>query len=433
MPYSSIEGAKKASFPTQADDIPLTLAQINNLADIYDSVKAAGTAENPMAVAWTTWKKTHKKEDGKWVKVEKHELETEDLPNREIFSIVGDPKGHHYTEGDLEKIVEGFYETKSALKPYLKLGHDEEQKLAKNSGLVQKSGMPALGWIENLRKAGKKLIADFIKVPKKLCELIKVGAYRRLSPEIFWNLAIGGKRYNRLLKDVAILGADTPECGDLNDIMALYIANAEFTTYQTDAKVESYEFDFDGEKILEEKEEKMAELEKLKEENKKYEKEKKEAEEKAKLAEEEKVKAEEATKKAEEEKKKAEEEKGKAEKELTEKKEEETKTEINAKVEKLINDGHWYPADKDILVAKMTDERKASEIKKYKVGEEEKTFEEFFFEIVEKFDVDLNREEKSEIGDMASKEDNRALKAKAEKYAKDNKVSYVEALKTVSK
>jgi len=68
MPYNSIAAAKRAGFPTTAEGIPLTLAQINKLAEIYDAIKKAGTAKEPFAVAWSTWKKLYKKVGKKWVK-----------------------------------------------------------------------------------------------------------------------------------------------------------------------------------------------------------------------------------------------------------------------------------------------------------------------------------------------------------------------------
>jgi len=71
MPYSSIEKAKEASFPTKAEGIDLTIAQINKLASIYDAIKAEGNVDNAMAVAWTTWKKVYKKEGDSWIKREK--------------------------------------------------------------------------------------------------------------------------------------------------------------------------------------------------------------------------------------------------------------------------------------------------------------------------------------------------------------------------
>ncbi|MDY6957717.1 MAG: hypothetical protein SVK08_01035 [Halobacteriota archaeon] len=70
MPYSSVDEAKKANFPTTAEKIDLSLNQINKLAEIYDAVDAAGGTDNPMAVAWTRWKKLYKIENDKWVGVQ---------------------------------------------------------------------------------------------------------------------------------------------------------------------------------------------------------------------------------------------------------------------------------------------------------------------------------------------------------------------------
>lgn len=69
MPYDSIAAAKKANFPTSAEGIALTLAQINKLAEIHDAIKKAGTAKNPFSVAWTAWKRLYKKKDDRWVEM----------------------------------------------------------------------------------------------------------------------------------------------------------------------------------------------------------------------------------------------------------------------------------------------------------------------------------------------------------------------------
>lgn len=69
MPYKSIGAAKKAGFPTSAEGIALTLAQINKLAEIYDAVKKAGTAKNPFSVAWTQWKRLYEKKDDRWTEI----------------------------------------------------------------------------------------------------------------------------------------------------------------------------------------------------------------------------------------------------------------------------------------------------------------------------------------------------------------------------
>lgn len=71
MPYKSIQEAKDAGFPTSAEEIPLTLVQINKLASIYDALKDRSDVKTAFAVAWTTWKKIYKKEGDKWVTIAK--------------------------------------------------------------------------------------------------------------------------------------------------------------------------------------------------------------------------------------------------------------------------------------------------------------------------------------------------------------------------
>lgn len=62
MPYSSL-----SSVPDNLKTAGLSLAQANYWAEIYDSVKEGGGAENPGAVAWTQFKRKYKKENDKWV------------------------------------------------------------------------------------------------------------------------------------------------------------------------------------------------------------------------------------------------------------------------------------------------------------------------------------------------------------------------------
>lgn len=161
----------------------------------------------------------------------------------EIFAV-GTWNGDTYSVNDLQEMVDNFNETKSLIKPYLKLGHNDEQELLK------KDGLPAAGWIENLRLAGEKLVADFVEVPEKIYQLIKNKAYKKVSSEIFWNLKVGEKSYNRLLSGVALLGSDLPAVSTLSDILALYNLKEE-----NNIVLKSYQF-------INEEREKMDELEK---------------------------------------------------------------------------------------------------------------------------------------------------------------------------
>ena len=146
------------------------------------------------------------------------EQQTYDVNNVEIFST-GKWNGDSYTEKDLDDIVLAYQELQGDMKPYLKLGHDDKQQL------LQKDGLPSAGWIVNLKRKGQKLLADFKGIPKKIKELIEKTAYGRFSSEIYWDLKIDNKKYRRVLKAVALLGADTPAVQNLDDFINLYTEN----------------------------------------------------------------------------------------------------------------------------------------------------------------------------------------------------------------
>jgi hypothetical protein len=67
MPYDSIDAARKAGFPTSLDDIDMTLAQINKLAEIHDAIKKTGSAYDPMAIAWDQWRTQYRQAHTKWI------------------------------------------------------------------------------------------------------------------------------------------------------------------------------------------------------------------------------------------------------------------------------------------------------------------------------------------------------------------------------
>lgn len=133
----------------------------------------------------------------------------------EIFST-GIWNNNKITPEILQDIVKAFKSTSETLKPFLKLGHNEEQKF------LQEDGLPAAGWIENLYIKGNKLLADFSDIPKKVFELIESKAYRKVSSEIYSGITIDGVKHNHLLGAVALLGSDLPAVMNLKDILANY-------------------------------------------------------------------------------------------------------------------------------------------------------------------------------------------------------------------
>lgn len=121
----------------------------------------------------------------------------------EIFAS-GVHNGDCYTTEDLDDMVSNFREV--GFTPPLKAGHDDTP------------GKPAIGWIENVRRHGSKLIADITHIPSEIYNLIKRRGYDRVSSEIFWNAKQNGKTFRRVLKAVALLGADIPAVGSLKPL-----------------------------------------------------------------------------------------------------------------------------------------------------------------------------------------------------------------------
>lgn len=339
-------------------------------------------------------------------KTKKHEeLETVDIKDRVIFSA-GVWNGDTYTESDIQAIADAFTDLKGQLRPPLKLGHNDEQKMA--------DGMPAIGWLDNVRAVGSKLFADFVKVPKKISDLLKVGAYRTVSPEIYWNLEMNGKQYPYALKALALLGADIPACKDVSDIMALY---SEVYAYSAEpGEVKAYTIDTEEKEMekIKELEAKVAEMEAA---AAKYTEEKTALEAKATEAEgkvaELNTKVEELTKAvtdkdaviAENTAKFAEMEKVKKH------------TALEARVDKMIADKKLLPANKDKALRLLSEIDTA---KTYKEGEAEKSVEELVFDLIGT-DVKLNTEGESEAGKKLS--DDEEIK----RIMNDKKCSYKEA------
>jgi hypothetical protein len=74
---------------------------------------------------------------------------------------------------------------------------------------------PAWGWVRSLRRVGDRLIARVADVPVVLRDLIRSGAYRQRSVELFRRLAATGRPY---LRAVSLLGAAAPEVKGLRPI-----------------------------------------------------------------------------------------------------------------------------------------------------------------------------------------------------------------------
>jgi hypothetical protein len=140
-----------------------------------------------------------------------------ELTDVEIFEAGSYHQGRYaYTEADLDQMVANWRAMGDRLRPTLVIGHDEDQDLLKNSGLF------AAGWLTGLRRHGKKLLADFKDVPRVIVDLIRRGAYRRVSAEVYHDFRQGGASRGHVLRRVALLGGEIPEIKTLQDVAALY-------------------------------------------------------------------------------------------------------------------------------------------------------------------------------------------------------------------
>ncbi len=235
MPYTAgnLPDAVKA-LPEHAQSI--WLAAFNAAFKQYDGNEATANK-----VAWAAVSKQYRKDGEKWVKRDEadnaeDELETVDIPNVEILAV-GKWQGsvtRTYKLETLQNLVKSFKallaNAELNYEPPLKLGHDDDQ------AIIQESGLPSIGWVKALKVKGDKLVADFAKVPKKLADIIKAGGYKKVSSELYFDYAIGGKTWPAVLKAVSLLGADVPAVKTIADIRAMYDEKeqAEVVVYMAD-------------------------------------------------------------------------------------------------------------------------------------------------------------------------------------------------------
>lgn len=129
---------------------------------------------------------------------------------------------HHvrFTADDLQGIAKAFAHFTSVLRVPLKLGHNDEQQVT--------DGMPALGWVSNVRLSedNKKLLGDFVDVPDIVYNAISKKLYNSLSIELDLEVDYKGDRFPYLLTGVALLGADLPAVNTLSDLSS-YIGKKE--------------------------------------------------------------------------------------------------------------------------------------------------------------------------------------------------------------
>ena len=140
--------------------------------------------------------------------------EMDEIKDVEIFEAGGNDTPS-WTKEDLKQIVTNF-KNNVVNPPLVALGHDE------NQDLLAKAGLPAAGWVSNLKIQGNKLLADLKDVPQKVSQAIQNKAYKFVSAEIYPAFVKGSENVGKVLRRIAILGADIPRIKSLNEILARY-------------------------------------------------------------------------------------------------------------------------------------------------------------------------------------------------------------------
>lgn len=232
MPYDSISAAKEAGFPTTAGGASLTLSQINKLASIYDAVKAAGTVDNPMAVAWTQWKKLYHKSGDGWA-ANATEVKPPDGYESSILSF-HQPKQLSYTDDqttgdtifhDVVLLAEGTWTDGYNRKPIHYSGHELskmtiEKRTFKASHDIFDS-LPItneIGIIENerfMQHPTPRWVGDVRVYPtqngKDITMLLKRGAFKAISSELYTLHEKSKERTNAT--DIIFMGAASVRTG----------------------------------------------------------------------------------------------------------------------------------------------------------------------------------------------------------------------------
>jgi hypothetical protein len=155
-------------------------------------------------------------------------IETAEMKNVEILET-GTWNNLKVTESDLDEMVKHFQD--KVLEPYLNLDHDD-----KYTDRVKRAlSVVSLGFVSQLRREGKKLIANFTQVPRKVAELIDSGMLKKRSVEFFpRGFKVNGSTFNNVLKAVSFFGADIPAVNSLSNDFEVLLKSEAFAVNFSD-------------------------------------------------------------------------------------------------------------------------------------------------------------------------------------------------------
>jgi hypothetical protein len=189
-----------------------------------------------------------------------------EILEKELIFRTGTWKGRKWTIRDLDQIVENFNRLKDYWIPALIIGHSQKD--------LEKSSVPAYGWIEKIWREGEKLFARIVDIPKQLVGWVRNKHYRWKSVGIdLQGRDIDGKPIGLVLDHVAILGGKRPEILSLGEVQLNYASEIEYV--EVNDMNENYNSDAEKAENIEKKTEmqdRKSEMQEQKEQGKEQEK-----------------------------------------------------------------------------------------------------------------------------------------------------------------
>jgi hypothetical protein len=160
-----------------------------------------------------------------------------ELPGHAVKGIEVFQAGKHrddapdYAEDDLQEMVDNYRLLRGKVDPPVVVGHEEDQPLTNGLPPAMRAaeadprlntGSPALGWVTNLWRVGKRLFADVGGLPLWLKKLLDARRYAKVSAEVYDPDSPakppGAEGY--VFRRLALLGGEMPQIKDLPALAA---------------------------------------------------------------------------------------------------------------------------------------------------------------------------------------------------------------------
>lgn len=236
MPYSSMDAAKEADFPTSLKaggvSVPLSLAQVNRLAELYDAIKSEGEADNPMAAAIAQFKREFRAIDGAWVK--RKQMADDEQPQKlvplKVKSLFGPGRWKsgtgwvRKTAQDCEAMVSQFHEFLEAgrIRPTYKTGHKAQKKDDSDPTMAPLEGVIDDMWWD---PAGNRIDAQISVKPEVAEDIEQNRLTVSLEFDDHWWDGVAGRYRDNVVRHVSGLGAAHPAWTGQTDRLAVDRAN----------------------------------------------------------------------------------------------------------------------------------------------------------------------------------------------------------------